>query len=75
MDNVSIRLNMFTMKSLVFPVRFLEGPLSKSPCIMSVQYTEGVQYKGMFSTRGGCCEYSGGYHQYTGGVQYTGKIS
>ena len=28
-DDISIRLNMFVMKSPVFPMSFLEGPLSK----------------------------------------------
>ena len=53
--------------------------VKRSPCIMSVQYTEGMQYTG------GYHEYTGGYHEYTGGyhecerfmstpgdVQYTG---
>ena len=29
MDDISIRLNMVMMKPPVFPMRFLEGPLSK----------------------------------------------
>ena len=33
-----------------------------TPCIMSVQYRGGAQYRG-------------GYHEYRGGVQYRGGIS
>ena len=42
---------------------------------MSVQYTGGGHYTGgisMSTLR--CAQYTGGYHEYTGGVQYSGDI-
>ena len=49
---------------------------SKSPCIMSVQYTRGcaVQW-GMFSKPGRNHEYSGGYHEYTAGCSVHWGVS
>ena len=40
----------------------------QSPCIMSVQYTRGVQHTGGCSVHYGYHEYSGRYHEYTEGV-------
>ena len=42
--------------------------LIEAPCMMSVQYTRGVQYTGRCSVhRGVIMSTVGGYHEYTGG--------